>query len=114
MKNRCKPYTTGEIKTMKQMRENGSTDKEVAKHLKRTVNGIKSAFKNFKLTNANYILSDFERSLVMSCDKPANIARIIGIESSRIAMARYRMKKAGRKIIGTNKRVGSLNNELQN
>ena len=103
MKNRCKPYTTGDIKTMKRMRESGCTDKEMADHLKRTVYGIKSALKNFKLTNPKYIMSEFEKSIVMSCDTPMNISRIIDVDNNKIALARYRMKRAGRKIIGTKK-----------
>jgi hypothetical protein len=100
MKNKCKPYTTGDIKIMKQMRASGSTDEEIAEKLERTIYGIKSAFKNFKLTKPKYIMSEFEKSLVMSCDTPMNISRIIGVDNCKIALARYRMKRAGRKIIG--------------
>lgn len=88
------------------MRESGSTSEDIAKHLGRTVYGIKSAFKNFKLTNAKYIMSEFERSIVMSCDTPMNISRIINVDNNKIALARYRMKRAGRKIIGTKKTGG--------
>lgn len=94
MKNHYKPYTTKDIKLMREMRAKGFSIKEMANVLQRSYNGTSEALKCFGIASKYKVMSEFEMFLVMSGDKPRNIAKIIDVSASVVSQARFRNKKS--------------------
>lgn len=93
MKNYYKPYTTKDIKLMREMRSNGLSIQDMADALDRSYNGVSEALKCFGIASKNKVMSKFEMAIIMSGDKPQLISKIIGVSPSVVSQARYRNKK---------------------
>lgn len=90
--NHYKPFTTKEIREIKEKYLLGKTAAELGAEYGRTMNSIVCKLGENKIKKTPPEFSNFEDAIVMSSDKPQRIAKLLNRNIKSIYSRRYKLK----------------------